>query len=596
MAEQKILLTPGSAVFDGAQCWHLDQILKNGEGGEGAVFSLKEEPEMVAKIFREKASNDYRFKKLSKMISRQYEILGNPRNKSIAWPRHLLRNMDGQPVGYCMQKVDGISVQSGFMSRTARDSLFKKWGKDWDMKQLLWACVSMMQAFKRLHSQEVLMADVNGGNILFDRDGHAHLVDTDSYQMKEYPCLVGTEEYLSVEYRKRSKGDYHVPRELMDEYYAITVLLFEILMAGESPYNNMMGESGLFPYHLTFGEKEPEEWYIRTRQYQIGGKRLREEYQPSCKWVWNELPYKMKVRFFKTFVPEAREKGEGYTSPDEWRSLLRDYIRNIESGNKRNEIWPETSKAVKNENGEVVSAQKAVCSCCGTEFDVTSEKNQRFYQGKEKLLCPLCEKMQTEPIMFYCTSCGEYVEMRKMDYDFLVLGENLQSSYEGDYYLCPACLKEVRKERAQKERRQKTLMKMKSNGKMTFLMSLRYADLKKAGYFQPVESQEPVEKYEKILEKYRPVRKIVPVESEARLNCVMDRLCEIVINFEILRKQVGDFLEQAVDLKEKYWCCSLPMGFPAKFIEFLYWEEEEKGKIQKWLQICLTDKVSKPEE
>ena len=131
---------------------------------------------------------------------------------------------------------------------------------------------------------------------------------------------------------------------------------------------------------------------------------------------------------------------------------------------------------------------------------------------------------------------------------------------------------------------------------MTFLMSLRYADLKKAGYFQPVESQEPVEKYEKILEKYRPVRKIVPVESEARLNCVMDRLCEIVINFEILRKQVGDFLEQAVDLKEKYWCCSLPMGFPAKFIEFLYWEEEEKGKIQKWLQICLTDKVSKPEE
>lgn len=583
MGEKEILLTTGEKVHSGQKSWVLGPQMKDGSGGEGEIFELVGEDGFVAKIFKFRESNSLRFAKLEYMVRDAGKNLKH--SKWVTWPLNVLYDGNQNPVGYRMRKCDGKSVSAGFFSRGARETTFQNWQCRWNMTDLLEACIHMMNGFQELHRNGILMADVNAGNVLFDARKNAYLVDTDSYQIHEkYMCLVGSEEYLSPEYWERSKGDYRVKRTLPDEYYAITVLLFQILTAGENPYQNRKGIEGFFPYHITFtGEEEIPEWYADTEQGEIRNNILRDEYQPESRRIWNVLPHAMKTTFFKTFVPEAwtEEDGEEFNSPRRWIALLNKYKKRIESGKSANDLWPGQDKAIENEDGEMIFGIKDVCESCGAEFDRRIIRNPVTGQRELKKFCDICEKMNTQEIQFVCLSCGTPVRMLKSIYELDVLqGRTLQGDFS-DYHKCPTCIGKAEREKNKRAQRDYFLEQMEAQGIYKATVSVRFSDLKKAGYMDPVQQPEPESEYERIMAKYRPVEPIIPSEREAAVCCLMDRICSVIGNFRLYEEQFRKDYTAAVESDKLQWGYQFPDGFLMQSIHFFYWEERTDNKIWK---------------
>ncbi|BDY11979.1 hypothetical protein [Hydrogenimonas cancrithermarum] len=340
---------------------------KLGEGGEGSVYAVEDHPKVVAKIYAPSQRTDARLKKLERILSKRITI-EEIKQCHIAMPLEILVDKEGGFVGYLMPKVDGIALKNAYFSRQRIERRFP----DANRLTLVIFCIHFLRQAEFLHSRGMLIGDVNPLNIMVDpaRPKKGWLVDTDSFQVDELPCPVGTDIFTPPSLQNRDFKTTLRSRE--DEYFSIAIMIFMILMLGKHPYSRKGGgnpsdniKKHLFPYR-SMGRLDDV---------------------PAGIWgfVWSHFPRRLKETFERVFRDEER------IDLQEWRSILIQYASFIEMGYFTQEIVPLSFRSR--------DAEPVRCRDCGRSFLIDRGFLKKLtIQGKAPV-CSLCRQKIQATIM-----------------------------------------------------------------------------------------------------------------------------------------------------------------------------------------------------
>ena len=187
----------------------------------------------------------------------------------------------------------------------------------WKKGDLVCLAISILKKIKYLHDHDVLMGDISLKNIMFVSPHDVYFIDTDSYQYGEYPCSVGTDEFVAPELFGRDLGS--IMRTEGNENFAIATLLFMLMMQGKQPYAHQGGSQSaadikamIFPYGSGDRPVPGNVW----------------ELQPVGAWryIWSHLPHKLKNAFIDTFRKDGNNNTEQTRfSVNDWLVLMYAY-------------------------------------------------------------------------------------------------------------------------------------------------------------------------------------------------------------------------------------------------------------------------------
>ena len=167
-------LPDGQRVLLGAQI---------GEGGEGVVYEVTGNPDIVAKMYHRGKRPPHIEEKLRQMVSRPP---GGGAPSTVAWPlARLIADLDGETHGYLMRRAEAGAIPAAvFASRKLRKqhreiSLKSRRETQELMAQIVTGYADTMQ---ELHDAGYAVGDVNDKNLLAWPDGRIMVLDADSFQ------------------------------------------------------------------------------------------------------------------------------------------------------------------------------------------------------------------------------------------------------------------------------------------------------------------------------------------------------------------------------------------------------------------------------
>jgi len=328
------------------------------EGGEGKIYRTDTDS-LVCKIYHEERITESRRKKLELMVSRDIRI------PEVCWPKDIVTNEHGQFVGYLMPKVDGKILKTAVFAKP----LLKKTFPHWNRIQLTQLAITILTAIGKLHRLNVFIGDINPQNILVKDEHSIAIVDSDSFQVEEFPCPVGTETFTPPERQGLNYSDFL--RSEKDELFAVTTLLFMILFIGKAPYSSQGG-----------GEAAEN---IRNRSFAYD--RETEERPPVGAWqfIWSQLHPAIKSDFFAVF-----SRGERVAIKD-FIGHLNMAIRAMKQGERSEDMFP--NKPWQRE-GETVIVK---CDSCSTDHEISRQVHERLRSKGRPFKCSSCvalEKMR----------------------------------------------------------------------------------------------------------------------------------------------------------------------------------------------------------
>ena len=217
-----------------------------GQGGEAAVYDVTSLPGIVAKIYHKPIDAD-RAAKIRVMPS----IANDGLSKLTSWPRDLLANRQGQPVGLLIPKVPGKDAHH-LCSPKSRANEFP--GTDW--RFLIRTATNIARAFAVVHDAGCVIGDVNYGGVLIAPDATVKLIDCDSFQVtirgKRYPCTVGTATFSPPELQ--GKHFASVVRTVNHDNFGLAVIAFLMLFNGRHPFAGRFMGAGDMPIEKAIEE------------------------------------------------------------------------------------------------------------------------------------------------------------------------------------------------------------------------------------------------------------------------------------------------------------------------------------------------------
>ncbi|MBE9144659.1 DNA-binding protein [Planktothrix mougeotii] len=223
----------------------LDTRTPLGSGGEGRIYRVLEDPNLVAKIYHKPTDEDadkltvmYNYPPATAMVS--------PGMTAIAWPIDLLHTTDHkrQILGYLMPRVNKATPIHIFYtpkSRREQKPLF-------NYLYLHRTARNLVASFADLHSSGYVIGDVNESNILVSDTALVTLVDTDSFQVRDpdtgliYRCPVGKAEFTPPELQGQAFRELNRTPE--QDRFGLAVLIFLLLMEGTHPFSGVYQGSG----------------------------------------------------------------------------------------------------------------------------------------------------------------------------------------------------------------------------------------------------------------------------------------------------------------------------------------------------------------
>jgi len=201
-----------------------------GRGGEGSVYEIVGQPEVVAKLYH-KPIGDERAEKIEVMASMRTEGL----TALTAWPLELLRNTGGAPCGFSMPRVSGHKDIHNLYSPRSRKIEFPT--ADW--RFLVRASVNVAKAFAELHASGCVIGDINHGGIAVSNKATVRLIDCDSFQIisrgHQFLCEMGTPTFTPPELQN-TKTFRGVIRTANHDNFGLGVMLFQLLLMGRHPF------------------------------------------------------------------------------------------------------------------------------------------------------------------------------------------------------------------------------------------------------------------------------------------------------------------------------------------------------------------------
>ena len=333
---------------------------KLGEGGEGSVYAIAGHSGLVAKLYDRKNRTRARETKLRRILGKPFDIEEVAKLR-IALPFDILTDNGGHFCGYLMPKIDGIPLKTAFFSRKRLENRFP----DADRITLVDFSLHFLRQLEFLHGHGILVGDINPLNIMVDpkHPTEGWLIDTDSFQVDELPCPVGTDIFTPA--HLQGKNFKTLVRTVEDELFSTAIMLFMILMIGKHPYSRIGGEN-------------PAD-NIRARAFpyrSIG--RLDDVPAGVWSYIWSHFPRKLKLAFERVFRDGERPELH------EWRSVLEEYRYLLDRGRFCNDIVPLSFRSR--------NAVTVACRDCGREFQMDAKFHEELvWRGKEPV-CALCRQ------------------------------------------------------------------------------------------------------------------------------------------------------------------------------------------------------------
>jgi DNA-binding helix-hairpin-helix protein with protein kinase domain len=273
-------------------------------GGEGCVYEVSSDQELVAKIFHKPADLDKRAK-LIHMIS-----LTTPGLTSFAaWPKSLLLDRHQSVLGFLMPKAIGVEIHEVF-SRTQRSTAFP--GKEWNFSVRV--ARNCSAAFDEIHNADGAIGDVNEGNLLVAQNGTVSLIDCDSYQMtangRTWTCDVGVPIWTAPELQgKTFRG---LRRTANTDLFSLALLIFKILFMGRHPFAGVP---------LTATETTLEQCIKEFRFAFTGNSQALHIKPPPGAFPFERLPQTFRETFDRAFL-RGSERPDARPSAKEWVKTL----------------------------------------------------------------------------------------------------------------------------------------------------------------------------------------------------------------------------------------------------------------------------------
>lgn len=209
------------------QLYTLDTLL--GRGGEGATFTLRKQPDRIAKLYHQAPDIQHR-EKLQVLSALTAPAL----RKVAALPDDVLVDKRGALAGFVMPRV--IDAKSLHMLITPQDRL--QHFPHFAYKHLVQVAANVARAIAAAHEAGIVVADVNTSNILVRPDGTVRLIDCDSVQIgdgRRHRCAVAMEEFLAPELHGKTLAKR--PRSETQDSFALAVIILQLLLLGRHPHS-----------------------------------------------------------------------------------------------------------------------------------------------------------------------------------------------------------------------------------------------------------------------------------------------------------------------------------------------------------------------
>lgn len=276
-----------------------------GKGGEGAVYSLAGQPEVVAKVYHGPMSTE-KTAKMTTMIAMRVEAL----LAVAAWPLDILRSSEGAPWGLLMPRIVGHKDIHSLYTPKSRKREFQ----DADWRFLVHTAANIARAFAAVHEHGCVIGDVNHSSVLVSPKATVRLIDCDSLQITwrghQFLCDVGVPTYTAPELQgKPFKG---IVRSTNHDAFGLAVMVFHLLFMGRHPF------AGRF----SGGSEMPIERAIREFRFAFGAKRTLVQMEPPPHALPLDAVSRPVALLFERAFSQKSVGDGGRPSPREWITAL----------------------------------------------------------------------------------------------------------------------------------------------------------------------------------------------------------------------------------------------------------------------------------
>lgn len=371
-------------------------------GGEGTVYETN--TPYVAKIYHDGKLTQRKYEKLKRIIEKQLKCDG------ICFPVSGLYNKNKEFVGYLMPKAKGKELQRSIFIKP----LFLQQFPNWKKKELVQLCITILKKMQYLHERNIIMGDINAGNILVVSPTEVYFVDTDSYQIEDLPCPVGIVTFTPPELQGKQYKSFL--RTMGNEYFAVATLMFMLMLPGKAPYAQQGGEDPATNIkNMDFS-------------YPCGDKSNQKTPDGLWGYIWSHLSFKLKEAFYETFHKSGKYSTENTRLPvAEWIKLFNQYYYELTEGNMlknddmSGELFPTRLK--KNPNAKYI-----ICRLCKKEVDEGFSRNG---------ICKTCLHLPAGK----CKRCGKELDFTNFDKYIKnrSVPELCDSCMEANYGYCKDC-------------------------------------------------------------------------------------------------------------------------------------------------------------
>jgi DNA-binding helix-hairpin-helix protein with protein kinase domain len=185
----------------------------------------------VAKVYHKRPLPEEQVAKIQAMVSCWSSAL----ETIAAWPKSMLYDqVSRKPCGFLMTKMDGARQLHELYGTTNRRKHFPEAG--WH--HMVLAARNAAAAFQTLHSANIVVGDVNQGNLLVDKGMCVRMIDCDSFQItaanRVFNCPVGTPHFTPPELQSLKLRD--VARTANHDRFGLAILIFHLLFVGRHPF------------------------------------------------------------------------------------------------------------------------------------------------------------------------------------------------------------------------------------------------------------------------------------------------------------------------------------------------------------------------
>ena len=329
-------------------------------GGEGSIYATQLTG-YVCKIYHRKRLTRLKQRKIELMVSRRITRPG------ICWPTEIVTNAAGEFIGYLMPRATGITMQSAMFVKPRLEKTFPNWNR----LDLVNVAGTLLDHISYLHSLNIIVGDINPMNLLVMEDStKVWIVDTDSFQIENYPCPVGTVNFTPPEIQGKNYAEFLRTKD--QELFAVATMVFMILHPGKPPYSQQGGGSPAenikaknFPYRYV---RDPA-----NDDSELSGKNAP---QGTWQFIWANLPKPIREAFYSTFRENKR------TEIDQWTFLLSKYRYMLEQGHTTNELFSLSFK--------VRDPVEISCAKCTLKFIASQQYVDKLTSQGKKAWCPEC--------------------------------------------------------------------------------------------------------------------------------------------------------------------------------------------------------------